>query len=85
MFSLLAEAMASAGQYDRALQAAQRIADADLRSGRLSMIAMTMARAGQLDESLKVAQTIGDPLTRLDTLAGNNKCHKSAETTINCA
>lgn len=70
MFSLLAEAMASAGQYDRVLQAAQRIADVDLRSGRLSMIAMTMARAGQLDESLKVAQTIGEPLTRLDVLAG---------------
>jgi len=62
--------MASTGQYDQALQAAQRIADADLRSGRLSMIVMTMARAGQLDESLKVAQTIQDPLARLDALAG---------------
>jgi len=70
VFFLLAEAMASVGQYDQALQAAQRIADASVRSNTLSEVAITMARAGQFDASLKVAQTIQDPLARLDTLAG---------------
>jgi hypothetical protein len=41
----IAEAMAKAGQFDRALQAAQKIEDASVRSSALAEIAEAMAKA----------------------------------------
>jgi hypothetical protein len=51
-------AMAKAGQFDLALQAAQKIEDAWDRSWALWEIAVAMAKAGQFDRALQVAQKI---------------------------
>ena len=65
--------MAKAGQFDRALQIAQKIEDAWFRSLALRDIAEAMAKAGQLDRALdravEVAETIDDPVRRLQVLA----------------
>ncbi|MFA0732235.1 MAG: hypothetical protein BKPUNTRY_001782, partial [Candidatus Fervidibacter sp.] len=65
----IAYAMAEAGQFDRALQVAQKIEDARVRSEALRDIAYAMAKAGQFDLAVEVAETIDDPTARLLALA----------------
>ncbi|MFA0778571.1 MAG: hypothetical protein RJAPGHWK_000057, partial [Candidatus Fervidibacter sp.] len=60
---------AEAGQFDRALQVAQKIEDALLRFRALRDIAKAMAEAGQFDRAVEVAETIDDPIARLQALA----------------
>jgi serine protease Do len=61
--------MAKAGQFDRALQAAQEIEDAWDRSRALMKIAKALAEAGQLDRAVEVAEMIDEPVVRLQALA----------------
>jgi hypothetical protein len=56
--------MAKAGQFDRALQAAQKIEEAWVRSEALKEIAEAMAKAGQFDLALQAAQKIEDASVR---------------------
>ena len=62
-------AMAEAGQFDLALQVAQKIEGARVRSEALRDIAYAMAKAGQFDLAVEVAETIDDPTARLLALA----------------
>jgi serine protease Do len=61
--------MAKAGQFDLALQAAQKIEDAWDRSRALMKIAEAMAKAGQFDRAVEVAEMIDVPDVRLQALA----------------
>jgi tetratricopeptide (TPR) repeat protein len=65
----IAKAMAEAGQFDRALQVAQKIEDERFRFAALSDIAKVMAEARQFDRALQVAQKIGDASARSLALA----------------
>ena len=62
-------AMAEAGQFDLAFQAAQKIKVAWVRSEAFRFIAEAMAEAGQFDRAVEVAETINDPTARLLALA----------------
>jgi len=73
----IAVAMAKAGQFDRALQVAQKIENARSLSSALAEIAAAMAKAGQMEEAaqtfqlaLQVAQKIEDALDRSWALGG---------------
>jgi serine protease Do len=61
--------MAKAGQFDLALQIAQKIENALARSLALKDIAEAMAKAGQFDRAVEVAEMIDDPVARLQALA----------------
>jgi serine protease Do len=66
----IAVAMAEAGQFDRALQVAQKIENELDRSWALSEIAVAMAEAGQFDRALQVAQKIENASARSWALGG---------------
>jgi serine protease Do len=61
--------MAKAGQFDLALQIAQKIEGAWSRSWALTEIAKALAQVGQFDRALEVAETIDNPFARLQILA----------------
>jgi hypothetical protein len=65
--------MAKAGQFDRALQVAQKIEDAWARSEALKDIAEAMAEAGQFDRALQIAQKIEDAWIVLGRLGKSPK------------
>jgi tetratricopeptide (TPR) repeat protein len=49
---------ATAGQYDKALEVAHTINNADLQARALATIAITLAEKGQYDKALEVAKTL---------------------------
>jgi serine protease Do len=71
--------MATAGQFERALQIAQKIEGGSKRSSALRVIAKAMAEAGQLDRALEVAETIDHPIVRLQALAAILAAKREAE------
>ena len=60
----IAIALAKAGQFDRAIQIAQKIEDALSRSLALKEIALALAKAGQFDRAIQIAQKIENLLDR---------------------
>lgn len=51
---------ATAGQYDKALEAVQSINHADFKARALATVAITLAEKGQYDKALEVAETVKD-------------------------
>ena len=67
---------ANAGQYDKALEVAQSINNADLKARALATIAITLAEKGQYDKALEVTKTIKDDPSKqmaLDAIARYQK------------
>jgi type II secretory pathway pseudopilin PulG len=68
---------ATAGQYDKALEVAQSINNADLKARALATIAITLAEKGQYDKALEVSTTIKDGSIKKRTLDAIARYQKS--------
>ncbi len=68
---------ANAGQYDKALEVAQSINNADLKARALATIAITLAEKGQYDKALEVSTTIKDGSIKKRTLDAIARYQKS--------
>lgn len=67
---------ATAGQYDKAIEVAQSINNANLKARALATIAITLAEKGQYDKALEVAKTLKDGSSKqmaLDAIARYQK------------
>jgi len=75
----IAERLAEAGQFDLAIQIAQKIEDAEARSWAFGEIAKWLAKAGQMECALKLAETIEDPISRFHALVAIMAAKREAE------
>ncbi len=67
---MLAEALASMGEYDRALQVARKIEYAPIRARTLELVAYHETEAGHQDWAISWAQEIEDPEGQARTFLG---------------
>jgi serine/threonine protein kinase len=67
---------ANAGQYDKALEVAQSINNADFKARALATVAITLAEKGQYDKAVEVTKTVKDDSSKqmaLDAIAHYQK------------